>query len=37
MLISSNTTYPHMGDVPCIKDMEVQTPDIVPVYKAVVG
>ena len=35
MFISSNTTYPDMGDVPCTEDMEVQTPDIVPVYKAV--
>ena len=35
MFISSNTTYPDMGDEPCREDMEVQTPDIVPVYKAV--
>ena len=35
IFISSNTTYPDMGDVPCTEDMEVQTPDIVPVYKAV--
>jgi GDP-L-fucose synthase len=35
MFISSNTTYPDMGDVPCTEDIEVQTPDIVPVYKAV--
>ena len=35
MFISSNTTYPDMGDVPCTEDMEVQTPDIVPVYRAV--
>ena len=35
MFISSNTTYPDMGDVPCTEDMEVQTSDIVPVYKAV--
>ena len=35
IFISSNTTYPDMGDVPCTEDMEVQTSDIVPVYKAV--
>ena len=35
IFISSNTTYPDMGDIPCTEDMEVQTPDIVPVYKAV--
>ena len=35
MFISSNTTYPDMGDIPCTEDMEVQTNDIVPVYKAV--
>ena len=35
IFISSNTTYPDMGDVPCTEDMEVQTPNIVPVYKAV--
>ena len=35
IFISSNTTYPDMGDEPCTEDMEVQTPDIVPVYKAV--
>ena len=35
MFISSNTTYPDMGDEPCTEDIEVQTPDIVPVYKAV--
>ena len=35
IFISSNTTYADMGDVPCTEDMEVQTPNIVPVYKAV--
>jgi GDP-L-fucose synthase len=35
IFISSNTTYPDMGDVPCTEDTVVQTPDIVPVYKAV--
>lgn len=35
IFISSNTTYPDMGDVPCTEDVNVQTPDIVPVYKAV--
>ena len=35
IFISSNTTYPDMGDIPCTEDMEVQTPSIVPVYKAV--
>lgn len=35
MFISSNTTYPDMGDVPCTEDIEVQTPNIYPVYKAV--
>jgi GDP-L-fucose synthase len=35
IFISSNTTYPDMGDVPCTEDMEIQTPSIVPVYKAV--
>lgn len=35
IFISSNTTYPDMGDIPCTEDMNVQTPDIVPVYKAV--
>jgi len=35
IFISSNTTYSDMGDIPCTEDMVVQTPDIVPVYKAV--
>jgi GDP-L-fucose synthase len=35
IFISSNTTYPDMGDVPCREDTNIQTPDIVPVYKAV--
>ena len=35
IFISSNTTYPDMGDIPCTEDMEIQTPSIVPVYKAV--
>lgn len=35
MFISSNTTYPDLGSVPCTEDVNVQTPDIVPVYKAV--
>lgn len=35
IFISSNTTYPDMGDIPCKEDTNVQTPDIVPVYKAV--
>jgi len=35
IFISSNTTYPDMGDIPCREDTVVQTPDIVPVYKAV--
>jgi GDP-L-fucose synthase len=35
IFISSNTTYPDMGSIPCTEDMEVQTPNIVPVYKAV--
>ena len=32
---SSNTTYPDMGSTPCTEDIEVQTPNIYPVYKAV--
>ena len=35
MFISSNTTYPDVGDEYCTEDMEVQTPNIYPVYKAV--
>jgi GDP-L-fucose synthase len=35
IFISSNTTYPDMGNTPCREDTVVQTPDIVPVYKAV--
>lgn len=35
IFISSNTTYPDMGNIPCTEDMEIQTPSIVPVYKAV--
>ena len=35
IFISSNTTYPDMGDIPCTEDMEIQTSSIVPVYKAV--
>ena len=35
IFISSNTTYPDMGSEPCREDSVVQTPDIVPVYKAV--
>ena len=35
IFISSNTTYPDLGSEPCTEDVEVQTPDIVPVYKAV--
>ena len=35
MFISSNTTYPDKGMEFCLETDEVQTPDIVPVYKAV--
>ena len=35
MFISSNTTYPDVGDEYCTEDLEVQTPNIYPVYKAV--
>jgi len=35
IFISSNTTYPDMGSEPCKEESVVQTPDIVPVYKAV--
>ena len=35
MFISSNTTYPDVGDEYCTEDMNVQTPNIYPVYKAV--
>ena len=37
MFISSNTTYPDVGDEYCTEDLEVQTPNIYPVYKALVG
>ena len=33
MFISSNTTYPDVGDEYCTEDMNVQTPNIYPVYK----
>ena len=32
---SSNTTYPDMGSTQCTEDIEVQTPNIYPAYKAV--
>ena len=35
IFISSNTTYPDIGDEYCTEDIEVQTPNIYPVYKAV--
>ena len=35
IFISSNTTYPDLGSTPCTEDVEVQTPDIVPVYNPV--
>jgi GDP-L-fucose synthase len=35
IFISSNTVYPPMGDVYCTEDMNVQTNDIYPAYKAV--
>lgn len=35
VFISSNTTYPDMGSTPCTEDIEVQTSNIYPVYKAV--
>ena len=35
MFISSNTTYPDVGDEYCTEELEVQTPNIYPVYKAV--
>jgi GDP-L-fucose synthase len=35
MFISSNTVYPNIGGEYCTEDMEVQTPNIYPAYKAV--
>ena len=35
IFISSNTTYPDVGGEYCTEDMEVLTPNIYPVYKAV--
>jgi len=35
MCISSNTVYPNIGGEYCTEDMEVQTPNIYPAYKAV--
>ena len=35
MFISSNTTYPDIGGEYCTEDMNVQTPNIYPAYKAV--
>ena len=35
MYISSNTVYPNIGSEYCVEDMEVQTPNIYPAYKAV--
>ena len=35
MYISSNTVYPNIGSEYCTEDMEVQTPNIYPAYKAV--
>jgi len=35
IFISSNTVYPDLGDQYCTEDIEVQTPNIYPVYKAV--
>ena len=32
IFISSNTAYPDVGDEYCTEDMEVQTPNIYPVY-----
>ena len=33
IFISSNTTYPDIGDEYCTEDISVQTPNIYPVYK----
>lgn len=35
IFISSNTVYPDIGDQYCTEDIEVQTPNIYPAYKAV--
>ena len=35
MYISSNTVYPNIGDEYCTEDIEVQSPNIYPAYKAV--
>ena len=35
MFISSNTVYPNIGSEYCVEEMEVQTPNIYPAYKAV--
>jgi GDP-L-fucose synthase len=35
MYISSNTVYPNIGNEYCTEDIEVQTPNIYPAYKAV--
>lgn len=35
MYISSNTVYPNIGSEYCTENMEVQTPNIYPAYKAV--
>jgi GDP-L-fucose synthase len=35
MYISSNTVYPDLGNEYCTEDVECQTPNIFPVYKAV--
>jgi GDP-L-fucose synthase len=35
MFISSNTVYPNIGSEYCTEEMEVQTPNIYPAYKAV--
>lgn len=35
IFISSNTVYPDVGNEYCTEDMNVQTPNIYPVYKAV--